>query len=372
MSFRAKISDVDEKNGSLTFTLSNVNVSYANGLRRIMLSEIPTIVIESYPYEKNNVSIYINKSRLNNELLKQRLSSIPIHIETPDEFPLDEYMLEVNKANTTNSVIYVTSQDFKIKNIKTNKYLTPAEVGKIFPPDPISGDFIELLRLRPQIASNMDKEQLHLEAKFSISNAKNDGMFNVVSTCSYGNTLDLVKIKDTWGVKSAELAKKYSKEEIETIKKDWLILDSKRIFIEDSFDFIVETIGVYNNFKIVELAASILIKKLYSSLEKIKVNMDFISLSEDTMENCYTITLENEDYTIGKILEYNFYSKYFLKSKTLNYVSFLKKHPHDTFSIIKCSYKTQITKEDILLNLEECVNDAILVINSVKEYFASK
>jgi DNA-directed RNA polymerase subunit L len=372
MSFKAKISDVDEKNGALTFTLSNVNVSYANGLRRIMLSEISTVVIESYPYDKNNVTIYINKSRLNNELLKQRLSSIPIHIETPDEFPYEEYILEINKANSGNTIIYVTSEDFKIKNIKTKKYLTNAEVSKIFPPDPITGDFVELVRLRPQIASNMDKEQLHLEAKFSISNAKNDGMFNVVSTCSYGNTLDNVKIKDAWESKAKELATKYNKDEIETIKKDWLILESKRIYIEDSFDFIVETIGVYNNFKIVELAASILIKKLYSSLEKIKINMDFISLSEDTMENCYIITLENEDYSIGKILEYNFYSKYFLQSKTLNYVSFLKKHPHDTFSIIKCSYKTQITKEDILLNLEECVNAAILVINSVKEYFASK
>ena len=335
MSFKAKISDVDEKNGALTFTLSNVNVSYANGLRRIMLSEISTVVIESYPYDKNNVTIFINKSRLNNELLKQRLSSIPIHIETPDEFPYDEYILEINKANSGNTIIYVTSEDFKIKNIKTKKYLTNAEVSKIFPPDPITGDFVELLRLRPQIASNMDKEQLHLEAKFSISNAKNDGMFNVVSTCSYGNTLDNVKIKDAWESKSKELATKYNKDEIETIKKDWLILESKRIYIEDSFDFIVETIGVYNNFKIVELAASILIKKLYSSLEKIKINMDFISLSEDTMENCYIITLENEDYSIGKILEYNFYSKYFLQSKTLNYVSFLKKHPHDTFSIIK-------------------------------------
>lgn len=62
-----------------------------------------------------------------------------------------------------------------------------------------------MLRLRPKIDSNMDKEQLHLEAKFTISNAKNDGMFNVVSTCSYGNTLDQVKIKDAWESKAARV-----------------------------------------------------------------------------------------------------------------------------------------------------------------------
>ena len=58
--------------------------------------------------------------------------------------------------------------------------MTRGEVQKIFPPDLITSDYVDLLRLRPKIDSNMDKEQLHLEAKFTISNAKNDGMFNVV------------------------------------------------------------------------------------------------------------------------------------------------------------------------------------------------
>ena len=372
MSTKAKISNVEEQNGILTFTLSNVNVSYANGLRRIILSEIPIIAIESYPYEKNNVTIHTNKSRLNNELIKQRLSSIPIHINALEDFPYDEYILEVKKENDTNTVIYVTSEDFKIKNIKTNKYLTNGEVQKIFPPDPISGDYVDLLRLRPQIASNMDKEQLHLEAKLTISNAKNDGMFNVVSTCSYGNTLDQVKIKDAWELKEQELKQKYSKEEIELAKKDWMILDAKRHFEENSFDFIIETIGIYDNFNLVEIGANLLIKKLYNSLKSIKENIDLIEEADDTMENCYIVKLENEDYTIGKIIEFNFYDKYFVQSKDLNYVSFLKKHPHDTFSIIKLSYKNLTTKDDILSNFEETINSAIMVINSIKEYFSSK
>jgi DNA-directed RNA polymerase alpha subunit len=60
MSTKATISNVQEQNGVLTFTLSNINVSYANGLRRVILSEIPVVAIESYPYEKNNVKIFIS------------------------------------------------------------------------------------------------------------------------------------------------------------------------------------------------------------------------------------------------------------------------------------------------------------------------
>ena len=352
MSTKAKISNVQEENGTLSFTLSNINVSYANGLRRVILSDIPVIAIESYPYEKNNVTIFTNKSRLNNELIKQRLSCIPIHIDALQDFPYEEYVLEVNRANDTNVIIYITSEDFQIKNIKTGKYLTRGEVQKIFPPDPMTGDYIDLLRLRPKIDSNMDKEQLHLEAKFTISNAKNDGMFNVVSTCSYGNSLDQVRIKDAWELKELELKQKYGKEE--------------------SFDYIIETIGIYDNFRLVEIGTNLLIKKLFNSLKLIKENIDLIQEIEDTMENSYSIKLVNEDYTIGKIIEFNFYDKYFINSKNLNYVSFLKKHPHDNFSIIKLSYKNPITKDDILLNYEECINSSILLINSIKEYFTSK
>ena len=44
-------------------------------------------------------------------------------------------------------------------------------------------------------------------------------MFNVVSTCSYGNTLDAVQIKSKWEEKEKELKEKYNKQELIKIKK---------------------------------------------------------------------------------------------------------------------------------------------------------
>jgi hypothetical protein len=41
-------------------------------------------------------------------------------------------------------------------------------------------------------------------------------------------------------------------------------------------------------------------------------------------------------------------------------------------SLILKIYKNPITKDDILLNFEECINSSILLINSIKEYFTSK
>ena len=49
-----------------------------------------------------------------------------------------------------------------------------------------------------------------------------------------------------------------------------MLLDAKRLFIEDSFDFTIETIGIYSNYKLLELGISLIIKKLYVTLESLK------------------------------------------------------------------------------------------------------
>ena len=94
------VTDFTQDDQYLRFTLENVNTSIANGLRRIILSEIPCVVFRTSPYEKNLVNIEINTSRMNNELIKQRLSCIPIHIKDT-AFPISEYVVEVDSYNNT-------------------------------------------------------------------------------------------------------------------------------------------------------------------------------------------------------------------------------------------------------------------------------
>ena len=75
------ITDISELNNILSFTIEQTNVSYVNALRRIILSEIPTFVFRTKPHENNDAVFHKNTSKFNNEILKQRLSCIPIHID---------------------------------------------------------------------------------------------------------------------------------------------------------------------------------------------------------------------------------------------------------------------------------------------------
>jgi hypothetical protein len=58
------------KDDELKFTLSEVNVSIANALRRIILSEIPIVVFRVSPSDKNKCSVIANTCGLNNEIIK--------------------------------------------------------------------------------------------------------------------------------------------------------------------------------------------------------------------------------------------------------------------------------------------------------------
>ena len=351
------ISDADD---TLKFTLSNVNVSLANAIRRTILSDIPLVVFKTTPYEENKATIIKNTTRLNNEIIKQRLSCIPIHIRNPEDFPLKQYIMEVNVENITDTTMYVTTENFTIKETVSGKLLEQSKTKEIFPANDYTGSFIDFVRLRPKVFedSQNDKipgEKIHLTCEFSVGTAKEDGCFNAVSNCSYGYTVDdvardavLQKKIQTW----KDEGKKEDEVDFET--KNWLLLDGMRIYKKDSFDFAVQTVGVHTNHELVDKACEILINRLDEIDTIIEKDELQIINSLNTLVNSFDIILENDDYTIGKIIEYYLYSKFY-ETDILTFCGFKKMHPHDPNSIIRVSYKDAVEKSTLKGHLKECI-----------------
>jgi DNA-directed RNA polymerase alpha subunit len=365
--------DLFEKDNILHFTINNINVSFINALRRVILSDIPTIVIRTTPYEKNDVAIEVNTSIFHNEILKHRLSCIPIfHINKlllnellyiPSDKLLEEladYVVEVNVVNNTEQVIYVTTGDFKIKYLKTNKYLDESVVSKVFPKNEITQHFIEFCKLKPKYSENIVGEQLTLTAKLSVGSASENGSFNIVSLCSYSCTLDNFAIDKAKQEKLDELQSKYTDDkEIEYLITDWLLLDAKRIVIPDSFDFRIKTLGVFTNYEIIIKAIKIIIYRLLEIKNIYTTQNDLIINSINTVENCYDIILKTEDYTIGKVLEYSLYELYYNTTKTLTFCGFKKPHPHIDESIIRIAFNSPVEKTLIIEYITSAADYAI-------------
>lgn len=72
---------------------------------------------------------------------------------------------------------------------------------------------------------------------------------------------DIEKANHAWAEKEKAFKKEQMKEEdIEFEKKNWFILDAKRFYIENSYDFLVESVGVFDNMEILTKACDIMIK----------------------------------------------------------------------------------------------------------------
>ena len=345
----------------LKFTLNGVNVSLANALRRIILSEIPTAVFRTFPYKENMADFEVNTTRFNNEIVKQRLSCIPIYEIHNQDVPIDNFTVVIDKKNDTDIVEFITTEDFKVKDNKTDMFLNDTAVRKIFPPSPITKDYIDFIRLRPKISDEIDGEHLKMTCKLQEGRAVEDGAYNVVSTCSYGFTPNASKMKEMWKLKEKELvASKISDKDIEYMEKDWYLLDGLRYIVPDSFDFTIETIGVYSCTDIVQKATQIMIHKLESFGSAIRAQKVSIKTSETTMDNSVDITLVNEDYTLGKVIEYMLYKAHYEGDETLTYCGFRKAHPHDTDSIVRLAFKdlidVGIIQEYIYSACEEAIN----------------
>jgi DNA-directed RNA polymerase subunit L len=349
-----KISQISEDNGILKFTLSGVNVSLANAVRRIILNDIDTVVFRTETYGDNMCNIIINTGRLHNEILKQRLSCIPIHSTKLDELP-GKYILEIDEKNETDSMMFVTTEHFKIKNKETNDYMGKADVNRIFPMDLLSNHYIDFCRLRPKIG-DIPGEHIKLTCEFSIANAGVSSMFNAVSKCAYGNTIDVDAAKDAWTEKENKMRSEGSTaEEIDFVKKNFYFLDVQRYFKKDSFDFVIETIGVFTNNDIVKKACAIMQNKLIDFKDHIEDNKVIIEPSLVTMENSYDVTLKNEDYTLGKALEFYLYENFYnsKENKKLNFCAFKKFHPHDLTSCIRVAYAHAVSVNEIGADLKE-------------------
>ena len=393
---------------SLTFTLENCDVSIANSIRRVVVSEINQYVFRTFPHSENRADFTINTTRLHNEILKQRLGCIPIHhLHTIDGFGNEykNYVVEVDVKNETDAIRYVTTEDFKVKKIKvlektsrrskdedaddvSYEYLPEAVVRKIFPPDEISGEYIEFARLLPNLSSSnaSSGEALAFTCTLEISNAKFDGMYNVAHTCAYKCSPDVKEIDKQWRAKEklmregleSSLSAGSIEEVVENAKKNWELLDAERIFLPNSFDFIIETVGVYTNAQLVTKACDIMIKKcekLLADIEHTTTTSTKGSIIEyahesTTMKNSFRINLIGEDYTLGKVIEYMIFSNYYnISGGIVSFCGFKKPHPHALDSFIIVSFKDEIELSIVQEHVSKVILESISIFKSLFESF---
>jgi len=239
------------------------------------------------------------------------------------------------------------------------------------PPTGAGEYYIEFLRLRPKISDEIPGERIKMTCEFAVGTAREDSMFNVTGTCSYGCTVDNERMMEQLEIMKQKWKDEGKKEvQIKFDAANWKLLDGRRYVKSKSFDFVIQTVGVYDNMEILVKASNLLIEKLEGLKSTVDKDEIEIKASDNTMENCYDITLVNEDYTIGNILNYEIYSVFYTDLKVLDYVGFKRLHPHDDDSILRIAL-TDKTKgvSSVKTILKAAIEQAITQMKSIKGCF---
>ena len=382
--------DYEDEEG-LHFVLKDVHVSVANAIRRTILSDIPVVCIRTETSDINKCKITANTSRFHNEIVKQRLSCIPIMTKELTEFP-NKYRLVLDVKNDSNHEMrWVTTDDFQLQDLQNEQFIDEVEMRKIFPHDLLTNQPIDFLRLRPAIGPTVPGEQIQLTAKFSVSNAKENGMFNVVSKCAFHNVIDAETRENIWAAQLQTYKdENRTQEEIEFERKNFNHLDAYRCYKVDEkgepneFEFIIKTIGIYTNYEIVFHSCDILEKRFHRLIQDVQAqiipihpsmesrDLGYTSVTVSSIENSYDIILEKEDYTIGYLIEHYLYETFYEgeDSNELTFIGFKKYHPHDDYSVVRMAFKRSSTASIMAKQyLIEASNKIVKLMNTLKEKF---
>ena len=160
-----------------------------------------------------------------------------------------------------------------------------------------------------------------------------------------------------------------TKDEIEFEKKNYYLLDAQRYFEDNSFDFVIQTIGQFENKQLVKKACNILQRKFADMIHSLESDTVPITMSETTIENSYDVILENEDYTMGKVIEYLLYEKFYMGEQLFSFCGFKKLHPHDSSSKIRIAYKLPTDKHMLRQHLKMICISAMEVFEKINKMF---
>ena len=122
--------------------------------------------------------------------------------------------------------------------------------------------------------------------------------------------------------------------------------------------------------ELINLACDIIIRKLTKIYDDCQNEKLEIEKEKTSMSNSVDVILKNEDYTIGKLIEFVLHEEYY-KKNVLNYVGFIKMHPHDTDSIVRIAFvNTQDFNEtNIRSIISFACQSGINIFTNLKEYF---
>ena len=289
--------------------LKGVPVSFVNALRRILLAEIPTVVV-------SNVQILENSSSMTHEMVRHRTEMLPVNVRAEEVAVIRDTKLELRVVADKESR-EVTSDDFVVTGPRGDVLLKDRDLGTP----------LLFMVLKPG-------EAIHINANLSIQTTKASQV--CVSTFKNHIDPDIAKVdRDTFVAQVGDdpAAQREAGRVFDTFHIQRSFHRNKETGRPDWFDFTVESIGVTPARDLMKKAAEVLQEKI-TEFAKLPI------LRED--EGWFRVEVPGETHTLGALVQEMVYL-----ANTTEFVSMDIGHPLVPKLVIRFNSKTG-NPEDVI------------------------
>lgn len=317
-----------------SFEINDLDISIVNGIRRTILTDIP--VVGFIGEDDITVDMIVNTGPLHNEILIHRIGLVPLHLteEETENYEDNDMVFELNYKNDGNTIQNIETDKMSGKN--KDKDLTKQELTRIFPANKVTKNHILITKLRTN-------EHIHFIANAVKKTARFNASFSPVSLCNFFYIQDPKKAEKTTN-----------------------LLDKERAFYKNKygdaskFQFEIEPINSFHPKYLINKAIEIIIDKL----NKLRNNITKENLDNDVTitlfnESTYDFNINNEDDTLGNIIQSLVHNKYIREKKSAindiycTYVGYICPHPLKNLLKIRITLEGQNNKLLFIQFLEE-------------------
>ena len=356
---------------TLSFTVSGdettgLDVSIVNSLRRILLSEIPTVAFRTDEGTNLDIKMEVNNTSLHNEFILHRISLVPLYID-PSEFNRNLLFHRSVKHDGQEPFKFITTEDFNIyplkdeidedtdlsildiNNYDLKKKLSNVEKTNMFRPfkDPFNGNdnFIMITELK-----NTNTPDTFQELSFygvpSVSVAKEHARWQAVSNATYTYVKDdelfqqIAKDKcDIKGITNDEEREKF----IQSLE----LSESERYFYKDingepfKYEFTITSAHYHTSKDLFLQANEIMVDKLKlikdHLIQMIKGGESSILVKQHMntsgleAENVYDFVITDQDDTLGNVLQSHIVKNFITDESLISFSGYKRSHPLEEF-----------------------------------------
>lgn len=295
--------------------LRNFPVSFMNGLRRVLIGNIPTVVVR-------DVQILENTTQMPHEMLKHRMEMLPVKVSPLDSATIKDAKIKLQILPDPNA---------EIRTITTDDFVRNETIMK----DRDLGTPLLFIRVRKG-------ESINIEGRLALLNDQ----VSQVCTATTGWHID------------PELAKEARKAHIES-GEDVRIFDNflvQKYYSRDEnnrpnwFDLNIESVGVLSSKEILKMGVAILKKQVDSYLKEALEN-----IQKEADEGAYTISVDQGGHTVGYLMQEIIY-----KDANVSFVSYDIPHPLKKTMVLR--FVTSKKPESILKIAKDTIEEYCSVV----------